>query len=268
MITIIAEKPSVAQSIAAVVGAVKRENGYLSGNGYSVTWAFGHLMELAPPQAYGFEGGWGESSLPIIPEKFKIQPIGLKDKKSNALYASQLKTIATLFKKSEKIIVATDAGREGELIFRYIYSFLNLKDGIRTPFMRLWISSLTDKAIKEGMRQLRPGSDYDNMYAAGKARSEADWLIGINGTRATTINVNDSTNYKTNKKPVRMDYLDDIDIEEFREITTYKRMCICILRNDHVCKYMGFALSKEENEIKNNTLKKYKHIKFYLGGVK
>lgn len=193
MITIIAEKPSVAQSIATVIGATKKENGYLSGNGYYVTWAFGHLIELAPPQTYGFEGGWEKQTLPIIPEKFKIQPIELKDKKSNALYASQLKTIAILFKKSDKIIVATDAGREGELIFRYVYSFLNQKNGIQPPFVRLWISSLTDKAIKEGMKQLRPGSDYDNMYAAGKARSEADWLIGINGTRATTINVNDST---------------------------------------------------------------------------
>lgn len=193
MITIIAEKPSVAQSIAAVVGARKKENGYLSGNGYCVTWAFGHLIELAPPQTYGFEGGWDKSTLPIIPEEFKIRPIELKDKKSNALYVSQLKTIATLFKKADKIVVATDAGREGELIFRYVYSFLNQKDGIHTPFVRLWISSLTDKAIKEGMQQLRPGSDYDNMYAAGKARSEADWLIGINGTRATTINVNDRT---------------------------------------------------------------------------
>ena len=193
MITIIAEKPSVAQSIATVIGATKKENGYLSGNGYYVTWAFGHLIELAPPQTYGFEGGWEKQTLPIIPEKFKIQPIELKDKKSNALYASQLKTIAILFKKSDKIIVAADAGREGELIFRYVYSFLNQKNGIQTPFVRLWISSLTDKAIKEGMKQLRPGSDYDNMYAAGKARSEADWMIGINGTRATTINVNDST---------------------------------------------------------------------------
>ena len=136
MITIIAEKPSVAQSIATVIGATKKENGYLSGNGYYVTWAFGHLIELAPPQTYGFEGGWEKQTLPIIPEKFKIQPIELKDKKSNALYASQLKTIAILFKKSDKIIVATDAGREGELIFRYVYSFLNQKNGIQTPFVR------------------------------------------------------------------------------------------------------------------------------------
>ena len=191
METIIAEKPSVARSIAAVVGATQKEDGYISGNGYAVTWAFGHLIGLANPEAYGFPAKWIAESLPMLPEQFQIHPIETKDKKSNALYSKQLKVIGNLFKKSTRIIVATDAGREGELIFRYIYGYLADKQNIRTPFVRLWISSLTDKAIREGFRLLRPGTDYDNMYQAGKSRSEADWLIGINGTRAVTLNVND-----------------------------------------------------------------------------
>lgn len=193
MQTIIAEKPSVAGEIARIVGAKKREDGFISGNGYYVTWAFGHLMALADTDAYGFTGGWKETPLPVLPDEFKITPIILKDKKSNELYKKQLRTIANLFKKSDNIIVATDAGREGELIFRYIYEYLSEKEHIRTPFTRLWISSLTDKSIREGLRQLKPGSDYDNLFQAGKSRSEADWLIGINGTRATTLNVDDGS---------------------------------------------------------------------------
>ena len=193
METIIAEKPSVARSIAAIIGATKKEDGYMAGNGYAVTWAFGHLIGLVSPEVYGFPTRWAAESLPMIPDRFRIQPLESKDKKSDALYKKQLKTIAGLFRKSSRIIVATDAGREGELIFRYIYEYLAETQHIRTPFVRLWISSLTDKAIREGFRMLKPGSEYDHMYQAGKARSEADWLIGINGTRATTLNANDKS---------------------------------------------------------------------------
>lgn len=191
MITIIAEKPSVAREIAAIVKANTKKDGYLEGNGYTVTWAFGHLIQLADPSAYGYEGTWSKGQLPIIPEQFITRPIEFKKKDSDALYRKQLKTISGLFKKSQKIIVATDAGREGELIFRYIYEYLANKDKFQTPFERLWISSLTDKAIREGLQNLKPGKDYDNLCAAAKARSEADWLIGINATRATTLNVAD-----------------------------------------------------------------------------
>ena len=121
MITIIAEKPSVAQSIATVVGSQKKEDGFISGNGYYVTWAFGHLIELAAPEKYGYPTKWEKSVLPIIPENFDICPIASKEEKSDKLYKKQLSVISSLFRKSEKIIVATDAGREGELIFRYIY---------------------------------------------------------------------------------------------------------------------------------------------------
>lgn len=191
MITIIAEKPSVAQSIAAVVGARERCDGYLSGNGYYVTWAYGHLMELAAPEQYGYPVKWEKSALPIIPDNFEICPITPKDEKTGKLYKKQLSVISSLFRKSEKIIAGTDAGREGELIFRYIYDYLKKKGHVSAPFERLWISSLTDKAIMEGMRNLRPGADYDRMFYAGKARSTADWLIGINATRAVTLNVAD-----------------------------------------------------------------------------
>ena len=185
MKTIIAEKPSVAREIARIVGATKREEGYLSGNGYAVTWAFGHLIQPAMPDGYGIRG-FVRDSLPIIPDTFTLIPRQTKtDKgyKPDSGVVAQIKIITRLFGESEQIIVATDAGREGELIFRYLYHYI----GCTTPFVRLWISSLTDKAIREGLRTLEDGSKYDNLYLAAKARSEADWLVGINGTQALSI---------------------------------------------------------------------------------
>ena len=182
MKTIIAEKPSVAREIARIVGATKREEGYFEGGGYAVTWAFGHLVQPAMPDGYGVRG-FVRDNLPIIPGTFTLVPRQTKtDKgyKPDNGVVSQIKTITRLFNGSEQIIVATDAGREGELIFRYLYLYI----GCATPFVRLWISSLTDKAIREGMRNLEAGSKYDNLYLAAKARSEADWLVGINGTQA------------------------------------------------------------------------------------
>lgn len=184
-ICILAEKPSVAREIARIVGATKREEGYLSGNGYAVTWAFGHLVQPALPDGYGIKG-FHRDNLPIIPPVFKLVPRQVKtDKgyKPDNDVATQIKVIARLFRESGRIIVATDAGREGELIFRYLYEYI----GCATPFDRLWISSLTDKAIREGLEHLECGSKYDNLYYAAKARSEADWLVGINGTQAMTI---------------------------------------------------------------------------------
>ena len=185
MKTIIAEKPSVAREIARIVGATKREEGYFEGGGYAVTWAFGHLVQPAMPDGYGVRG-FVRDNLPIIPGTFTLVPRQTKtDKgyKPDNGVVSQIKTITRLFNGSEQIIVATDAGREGELIFRYLYLYI----GCATPFVRLWISSLTDKAIREGMRNLEAGSKYDNLYLAAKARSEADWLVGINGTQALSI---------------------------------------------------------------------------------
>lgn len=185
MKTIIAEKPSVAKEIAHIVGADKREEGYMQGNGYFVTWAFGHLVQPAMPETYGMKGFHAEN-LPVIPDPFVLVPRQVKTEngyKPDAGVFAQIKIIGKLFDSSERIIVATDAGREGELIFRYLYAYL----GCRKPFDRLWISSLTDTAIREGLQNLRDGKEYDNLYHAAKARSEADWLVGINGTQALTI---------------------------------------------------------------------------------
>ena len=186
MITcIIAEKPSVARDIARIVGANTRQDGYLEGNGYMVTWAMGHLIALAMPEAYGFSAYKAED-LPIRPNPFQLVVRQVrKDKEyiSDPAALKQLKVIRSCFDKADRIIVATDAGREGELIFRYIHQHLNC----HKPFDRLWISSLTDKAIREGLSNLMPGSHYDNLYHSAKARSEADWLVGINASRALSI---------------------------------------------------------------------------------
>ena len=182
---IIAEKPSVARDIAHIVGANSKQEGYMEGCGYVVTWAMGHLIALAMPEAYGFSAYKAED-LPIRPNPFQLIVRQVrKDKEyiSDPAALKQLKVIRSCFDKADRIIVATDAGREGELIFRYIYQHF----GCRKPFDRLWISSLTDKAIREGLSNLKPGDYYDNLYHSAKARSEADWLVGINASRALSI---------------------------------------------------------------------------------
>lgn len=185
MIALIAEKPSVAKDIARIIGATQRNDGYLSGNGYMVTWAFGHLIQLAMPEAYGV-ANFRRESLPIIPADFQLIPRQVKAEngyKADPGVLKQLKVIKEVFDQCDRIVVATDAGREGELIFRYIFHYLDC----RKPFVRLWISSLTDRAIREGMENLQPGEHYDNLYLAAKSRSEADWLIGINATQALSV---------------------------------------------------------------------------------
>lgn len=185
MITILAEKPSVAREIARIVGAMKREEGYFTGNGYHVTWALGHLVQLVLPDGYGIKG-FRRDSLPVIPERFELIPRQVKtDKgyKADAAAVKQIKVITKLWNESDSIIVATDCAREGELIFRYLYAYT----GCTLPFRRLWISSLTDAAIRKGLKELKDGHEYDNLYQAAKARSEADWLVGINGTQALTV---------------------------------------------------------------------------------
>lgn len=181
MTTIIAEKPSVALELARVVGARKREDGYMSGGGYAVTWAYGHLLEIFTPEC----DDWGVP-LPYLPETFGLR-IGQSRGKDGRMhtdpgYAKQLKVIASLFAKSSLIINAGDAGREGELIQRYIYKYV----GSSVPVKRLWVSSLSDEALRGGLSALLPSEDFDNLYLAGKARNEADWLVGINATRALT----------------------------------------------------------------------------------
>ena len=180
MITIIAEKPSVAQSIARVVGASTRKDGYWEGKRYYVTWAFGHMVEIYAEGA----DDWG-APLPLLPGSFSLR-VGRvrtdRGERADPGYAKQLGIIRSLASHSEYVINAGDAGREGELIQRYIYEYI----GLRKPVRRLWISSLTEEAIRGGMEALRPSEEYDALYRAGKARSEADWLIGVNATRALT----------------------------------------------------------------------------------
>lgn len=185
MKVIIAEKPSVARSLAAIVGATEKREGYIEGNDYAVTWAFGHLVGLAMPEAYGVKG-FDKDSLPILPPVFQLVPRQVKTGKGYAPDSgavAQLKIIKKLFDSCDKIIVCCDAGREGEAIFRYIYEYL----GCAKPFDRLWISSLTEKAIREGLANLKCGAEYDNLYYAARARSEADWVVGLNSTSAVTI---------------------------------------------------------------------------------
>ena len=163
---IIAEKPSVAKSIAAIVGANNKKEGYMEGNGYAVTWAFGHLVGLAMPEHYGITG-FQKENLPILPKEFKLLPRQVKEGKeykNDPGVMKQLKVIKELFSKADEIINCADAGREGELIFRYIYDYLCCT----VPFQRLWISSLTDRAIKDGFKTLRLGAEYDNLYASAR----------------------------------------------------------------------------------------------------
>ncbi|MCX2574384.1 DNA topoisomerase III [Pedobacter sandarakinus] len=188
---VIAEKPSVGRELAKVFGATTRRDGYIEGKGYSFTWAFGHLLQLAPPQDYGFIG-WRKQHLPMLPAKFKLAVRKIKTKDGfveDPAVRKQLDTIKKLFDDATEIIVATDAGREGELIFRYIYYYLKCKK----PFKRLWISSQTDEAIKDGFRNLKPGADYDTLFNSAHCRSESDWLVGMNATQALSISAGNRT---------------------------------------------------------------------------
>ena len=188
MKVVIAEKPSVAREIAYLLGASEKNDGYQSGNGYCVTWAFGHLINLGMPIDYGVQG-FNKEYLPILPNPFILT---VRKTKKNKIYTpdagvlKQLKVIEQLFTNCKCIIVATDAGREGELIFRYIYDYLNCSK----PFQRLWISSLTEKAIKQGFDNLKEGKEFDGLFQAAQSRSRADWLVGINATQALSIAAN------------------------------------------------------------------------------
>lgn len=174
MIVCIAEKPSVAKEIAKVLGATTRRDGYFEGNGYQVTWAFGHLFHILEPQKMNPSWEkWNLSYLPMIPDSYAVElnaDKGCKD---------QYKVIKQLYKKADRIVNCGDAGQEGELIQRRIMNYA----GVKCPVDRLWISSLTEESIKDGFRHLRPQSDFDNLYKAGEARAEGDWLLGMNCTR-------------------------------------------------------------------------------------
>ncbi|MFV8829098.1 DNA topoisomerase III [Alkalihalobacterium sp. APHAB7] len=178
---VLAEKPSVGRDIAKVLNCPKKGNGFFEGDRYIVTWALGHLVTLADPESYDEKyKSWNLDDLPMLPQNLKIIVI----KKTNKQYQA---VKAQLNRKDVgDIVIATDAGREGELVARWIIE----KASVKKPIQRLWISSVTDKAIKEGFQKLRPGKDYENLYAAAVARAEADWIVGLNGTRGLTSKYN------------------------------------------------------------------------------
>ena len=173
-ILVIAEKPSVAQSIAAVLGAREKKDGFIEGNGYLVSWCVGHLIGLAEAAAYGEQyQKWSYDSLPILPQEWKYTVAA--DKKA------QFDTLKDLMHREDvsEVVNACDAGREGELIFRFVYNTA----GCKKPMRRLWISSMEDEAIRDGFSHLKDGRDYDPLFASALCRAKADWIIGINATR-------------------------------------------------------------------------------------
>ena len=178
MIVCIAEKPSVARDIAQVLGATNRKDGYIEGNGYQVTWTFGHLCTLKEPQDYTDAWkSWSLGSLPMVPPRFGIKLI------ANDTYEKQFHIIEGLMQKADMIINCGDAGQEGELIQRWVMQ----KAGAQCPVKRLWISSLTEESIREGFNHLHEASDYQSLYEAGLSRAIGDWLLGMNATRLYTI---------------------------------------------------------------------------------
>ena len=178
MIVCIAEKPSVAGEIAKVLGARSKRDGYYEGSGYQVTWTFGHLCQLKQPDGYypGWKK-WDMGVLPMIPSQYEVELI------ADSGVKKQFKVIKELYKKADYIVNCGDAGQEGELIQRWVMELA----GVKCPVKRLWISSLTEEAIREGFRNLRPQSEYDSLYLAGQARAEGDWLLGMNATRLYTL---------------------------------------------------------------------------------
>ncbi|MES5868498.1 DNA topoisomerase III [Bacillus cereus group sp. RP32] len=210
---VIAEKPSVARDIARVLKCDKKGNGYLEGSKYIVTWALGHLVTLADPESYDVKyKQWNLEDLPMLPERLKLTVIKQTGKQFNAVKSQLLR------KDVNEIIVATDAGREGELVARWIID----KVKIQKPIKRLWISSVTDKAIKDGFANLKPGKAYDDLYASAVARSEADWYIGLNATRALTTRFNAQLNCGRVQTPtVSMIANREDEIKNFKAQTYY-----------------------------------------------
>lgn len=182
MIAILTDKPNVGKEIARILGADRKENGYMTGNGYMVTWTFGNMISLAMPKDYGI-GKMKREDFPLSPMNFKLMVKHVKADTGwipdiNALF--QLKVIEKVFAACDALIAATDANREGEMLFRYVYQYL----GCKQPYYRLWISSLTDEAVLQGMENLRPGSLFDHTYIAADSRNKADWLLGQNASYA------------------------------------------------------------------------------------
>ena len=209
MILVIAEKPSVAQTIAAVLGAKEKKDGFLTGSGYIVSWCVGHLVGLSEAAAYGEQyKKWSYDSLPILPQEWKYTVASDKEK--------QFKTLKELMHRADvsEVVNACDAGREGELIFRFVYEMA----GCKKPMRRLWISSMEDSAIKEGFSRLKNGEEYDALFASALCRAKADWLIGINATRLFSVLYNHTSNVGRVQTPT-LKMLVDRDAA----ITTFKK---------------------------------------------
>lgn len=243
---IVAEKPSVAKDIAKVLNCKNKKDGYIEGEKYIVTWAIGHLVVLCDPEEYDVKyKKWGFNNLPIIPEKIKLKP--------NPKTYKQYQIIKSLLNNSSvsEVICATDAGREGELIFRYIYDLAKC----RKPFKRLWISSLTEEAIKEGFERLKDGKIYDPLYYSARCRSESDWLVGINGSRAYSIKYNSLLPIGRVQTPTLKIIVDrDIEIDNFTP-TDYWEV------KANFTEYSGTWIDLKTNDSKIDNMEKAETIK-------
>ncbi|HEX9059465.1 MAG TPA: DNA topoisomerase, partial [Clostridia bacterium] len=234
---IIAEKPSVANELAKVVGASKKGSGFLSGNGYYVSWCVGHLIETYMPEDYNLDyKKWSVDHLPIIPESWQYK-ISTRTK-------SQFDTIKALINKPDvdELICATDAGREGELIFRLVYNQAEAKK----PFKRLWISSMEEAAIKEGFSKMKDGNEYDNLYMSALSRLQSDWLVGINMSRLFSCLYNKTLNIGRVQTPTI-----NLIVERQKEIDNFKPQPYFVLSAD--CS--GFTATKRvDNEDEANQI--------------
>jgi len=244
---VIAEKPSVARDIARVLGCNKKGNGYLEGDKYIVTWALGHLVTLADPESYDVKyKTWKLEDLPMLPEHLKLTVIKQTGKQFQAVKSQLIR------KDVNEIIVATDAGREGELVARWIID----KAKVTKPIKRLWISSVTDKAIKDGFRSLKPGKAYDNLYASAVARSEADWYIGLNATRALTTRFNAQLNCGRVQTPTlaiiaaREDEIKHFKAQEYYGIEAQTTDKLNLTWQDAKGNSRSFDKEKIENKVK------------------
>lgn len=245
---VIAEKPSVARDIARVLNCNQKGNGTLEGREYVVTWALGHLVTLADPEEYDKKYmKWEMSTLPMMPEKMKLVVIRQTSKQYQAVKTQ-------LFRNDIKdIIIATDAGREGELVARWILD----KSGCRKPIRRLWISSVTDKAIRDGFKNLKDGKEYDNLYRAAAARAEADWLVGMNGTRALTCKYNAQLSCGRVQTPTlamiarREEEIRNFRPEEYYGITVYAGEVQWTWRDDKSKSYRSFQKERVEGILKD-----------------
>ncbi len=241
MKVVLAEKPSVARELASFLGASSRREGYFEGQGYQVTWALGHLVTLKEPQDYDPAlKRWSLESLPIVPEPFGLKPIVERGADK------QLAVVKRLFRAADSLICATDAGREGELIFRYIQELTGCTN---KPAQRLWLSSLTREAIRDAFAQLRPLADYDNLYAAARCRSEADWVVGLNATRYYTVRYRSGNGLLWSVGRVQTPVLAliarrDDEIRTFRPEPFWE---LLIQYREVLFKYTGNRFAKEED---------------------